>query len=184
MSDKNPDQANELDALFTLATEHKMAVEVLIDLIGIPKELALRGLSAAVFVSILRLDENAKSMLDERKYHRDFDELCSTFPNVSVECFRLLGMASVSIDMFFMGPQSENNVRDKVMHLMNSSMSLGGATALLPVSIGYLSAKVQAERKAMLSAAGMAIKQLFFCKFRELVLSCCADAPNQGFMVR
>jgi len=28
------------------------------------------------------------------------------------------------------------------------------------------------------------IKQLFFCKFRELVLSCCADAPNQGFMVR
>ena len=144
MSDKNPDQANELDALFTLATEHKMAVEVLIDLIGIPEELALRGLSAAVFISILRLDENAKSMLDERKYRRDFDELCSTFPNVSVECFRLLGMASVSIDMFFMGPQSENNVRDKVMHLMNSSMSLGGATALLPVSIGYLSAKVQA----------------------------------------
>ncbi len=28
------------------------------------------------------------------------------------------------------------------------------------------------------------IKQLFFCKFRELVLGCCAYAPNQGFMVR
>jgi hypothetical protein len=28
------------------------------------------------------------------------------------------------------------------------------------------------------------IKQLFFCKFRELVLGCCANAPNQGFMVR
>ena len=28
------------------------------------------------------------------------------------------------------------------------------------------------------------IKQLLFCKFRELVLRCCAYAPNQGFMVR
>lgn len=28
------------------------------------------------------------------------------------------------------------------------------------------------------------IEQLFFCKFRELVLSCCAYASNQGLMVR
>jgi hypothetical protein len=28
------------------------------------------------------------------------------------------------------------------------------------------------------------IKQLFFCKFRELVLSCCARAVSQGFIVR
>lgn len=29
-----------------------------------------------------------------------------------------------------------------------------------------------------------AIKQLLFCKFRELILGCCAYAPNQGFMFR
>jgi hypothetical protein len=28
------------------------------------------------------------------------------------------------------------------------------------------------------------IKQLIFCKFHEQVLSCCANEPNQGFMVR
>ena len=28
------------------------------------------------------------------------------------------------------------------------------------------------------------IKQLLFCKFRELILGCCAYAPNQGFMFR
>jgi len=28
------------------------------------------------------------------------------------------------------------------------------------------------------------IKQLFFCKFRELVLRCCARAAVQGFIVR
>ena len=30
----------------------------------------------------------------------------------------------------------------------------------------------------------IAIKQLLFCKFRELILGCCAYAPNQGFMFR
>ena len=34
------------------------------------------------------------------------------------------------------------------------------------------------------TAGEQSIKQLFFCKFCELVLGCCAYAPNQGFMVR
>jgi hypothetical protein len=32
--------------------------------------------------------------------------------------------------------------------------------------------------------AAFLIKQLLFCKFRELILECCAYAPNQGFMFR
>ena len=35
-----------------------------------------------------------------------------------------------------------------------------------------------------LSLALHVIKQLFFCKFRELVLRCCALAANQGVMFR
>ena len=34
------------------------------------------------------------------------------------------------------------------------------------------------------ASADAAIKQLFFCKFRELVLRRCARAVSQGFMVR
>ncbi len=41
----------------------------------------------------------------------------------------------------------------------------------------------QQQGDALLSAEGL-IKQLFFCKFHELVLRRCAHAAVQGFIVR
>jgi hypothetical protein len=49
---------------------------------------------------------------------------------------------------------------------------------------GLKDARFLPFQKARVDCTCAAIEQLFFCKFRELVLGCCADAPNQGFMVR
>ena len=45
------------------------------------------------------------------------------------------------------------------------------------------SSNPRAEKMADVLVA-LSIKQLFFCKFRELVLRCCALAANQGVMFR
>jgi len=52
-------------------------------------------------------------------------------------------------------------------------------------SLCFLSIKEWSEVKnQVLKHFTLWIKQLLFCKFRELVLRCCAYAANQGFMVR
>ena len=56
---------------------------------------------------------------------------------------------------------------------------LGVLLALLGAVITFKALVVETE-----DGEKMGIKQHCFCKFRELVLRCCAYAPDQGFMVR
>ena len=147
-------QSNGMDEILGLAKEQKRNVDRMIGLLSIPEDLASDGLSAAAFLDILKLDPNA-DMDMVKKYRARFEKLCKAFPHVSAECLKMLGIAYASIDMFFMEELSELSIRNGAMHLMNSSMALGAATALLPTSVGYLSAKVQLEHKAMLSKAGL-----------------------------
>jgi enoyl-CoA hydratase/carnithine racemase len=51
---------------------------------------------------------------------------------------------------------------------------------LMPAALGI--ARTIASKSPV--STRMGIKQLFFCKFHELVLSCCARAVSQGFIVR
>ena len=143
-----------MDELFELGKEQRREVEWMIELLALPQELASEGLSAVVFIGMEKLTPSI-NMGEEGKYRTRFEKLCHAVPHVSPECLRLLGFAFVSVSFFLLEKPDELNIRQGALHLMNTSMALGGATALLPASVGFLSAKVQAERQAMLSKAGL-----------------------------
>jgi hypothetical protein len=79
-----------------------------------------------------------------------------------------------------------------IVHTLPKSKPNGREIALTELSVELAALEdeqSQAEREEGrfledLEVAKVEIKQLFFCKFRELVLRCCARAAVQGFIVR
>jgi hypothetical protein len=142
-----------ISELLELAKDGRREVEWVIDLLAIPDE-SLESLKAAIFLNAGKITPSGNTG-ELEKYQKMFDRLCESMPHVSRECLELLGISCVSIGLFFMQfERGELSVRDGALHLTTAAMARGAATALLPASVGYLSEKVQAVRKAALSEAG------------------------------
>jgi phage terminase small subunit len=81
---------------------------------------------------------------------------------------------------------------DRTMFITNASNYLQKKNGALDTAdrhlLSMLASQIEIYVESILKLRSdglvMAIKQLIFCKFHEQVLSCCANEPNQGFMVR
>ena len=153
MIEKAAELASEIDDLLELAKGEQEEINWLIGLLAIPEDF-LDGFCGTVFFGgdLMALDR-ATDQLGE--YRGKFEKLCAAMPRVSPDCLRMVGLAQISIDLLFREFQAGKlDIGNGVRHLMNASRGIGGAIALLPSSVGYLSAKIQAERKTFLAKAG------------------------------
>lgn len=145
------DQIAELESL---ADDQKMMLDLLADKIQIPDDIFQEHIRSGFE---LMLYQDKRMACDNAKLERaneSFENLCSSAPRVSKECIRHLCIGYGCISMFHWEKSTETSIRSLVMYLTLAAMSEGAASALLPPSIGFLSAKVHAERTARLSAAG------------------------------
>lgn len=153
MTEKAAELTSEIDDLLELAKEEREEINWLIGLLAIPEDF-LDGFCGVAFFggNAMALDRDTDQF---GEYQEKFEKLCAAMPHVSPDCLRMVGIAQISIDLLFREFQAGKlDIGSGVRHLMNASRSIGGAIALLPSSVGYLSAKVQAERKAFLAKAG------------------------------
>lgn len=153
MIEKAAELASEIDDLVELAKEEQQEINWLIYALAIPEDF-LDCFFGAIF-----FDGSAMEVYSEfdplGEYRGKFEKLCAAMPHVSRDCLRMVGIAQISIDLLFREFQAGKlDIRNGVIHLMSASKAQGAAVSLLPTSVGYLSAKVQAERKAFLAKAG------------------------------
>lgn len=141
------------DELAILANDELRELNGLVDSLCIPDAILRDCLTAGFFVTLLKR-EGAEYLEKFEKSSDDFDRLCNAAPHVSRECLRMLSMAYTSIVFFFEDRPDEQSVRSGAMMLISAATAKGAAIALLPTSVEYFSAKVQADRKAALSEAG------------------------------
>ena len=142
-----------MDEFLELADKQQQEINWVMSLFAIPENLS-DGLVGVLFFGghAMTLDSETDQF---GEYREKFEKLCEAMPHVSPECLKMMGVAQLSISLLF-GDFQKNTVSIKsgAQHLMNASMALGCAIALLPTSVGYLSAKAQAEQKAFLAKAG------------------------------
>lgn len=142
------------DELAILANDELRELNWLVDKLCIPDDI-LRDCLSAGFGMMVYKDGGAEYSKQLEKSNADFDRLCNAAPHVSRECLRLLSTAYTIIVLFIEDKAIEQSVRSGAMMLISAATAKGSAISLLPESVGYLSAKVQAERKALLSKAGL-----------------------------